>query len=105
MITSASVTLRKAVVEIRAKETEKMGRAYSSPYEAWAKLKEMQERTKTNVKTLETLQGDVWTAVKDQNEEAVAINLRALSSTAMELCAAFATIAAEAERAADEVLD
>ena len=99
-----AVAVRSTVAEIRAREREKMGRPYASVHEAWARLKELQEVIKTDLKTLETLHTDVWSAAKEHNEEAAAVNLRAMANTAAALCVTVATIAAEAERAADDCI-
>lgn len=80
-----------------------MGRPYASGYEAWAKVKHLLERAKADEKTLDSLQGDIWGAVKADNIEEVIVELNAMSSKAMEVCMVFATIAAEVNRAAEEL--
>jgi uncharacterized NAD(P)/FAD-binding protein YdhS len=92
-----------AVQECREKEAKRMGRAYASGYEAWAKLKHLLERAETAKKTLGTLQGDIWNAIKDDNDESVIVHLNAVGSQAMDMCVLLATVVAEANRAAEEL--
>lgn len=96
-------TFVKAVQECREREAKRMGRPYASGYEAWAKVKHLLERAKADEKTLDGLQGDIWNAVKADNIEEVIVELNAMSSKAMEVCMVYATIAAEVNRAAEEL--
>ena len=95
----------KAVQACREYEEARMGREYASSYEAWAKLKHRMERAKTAEKTMDSLQGDIWDAVKADNVEEVIVELNAMSSKAMEVCMIYATIAAEVNRAAEDLAE
>ena len=105
MTSSATHTIIKAVEEQRAVEKNKMGREFASGYEAWARIKRMLEVAKADVKAIETLQDDVWKAIKEDNEESANIHLNALGNKALEICVTFTTITAEAQRAAEELRD
>ena len=96
-------TFVKAVQECREREEQRMGRPYASGYEAWARVKHLLERAETAKKTLGTLQGDIWNAIKDDNEESVIVHLNAVGSQAMDMCMLLATVVAEANRAAEEL--
>ena len=95
----------KAVQECRAREEKRMGRAYASGHEAWAVVKHLLERAKADEKTLDSLQGDIWAAVKAENIEEVIVELNAMSSKAMVVCMTYATLAAEVNRAAEDLAD
>ena len=103
MIMSAAQTIVRAVQERKVALREKMGREYASGHEAWAKLKQLMEQAKADEKNVESLQGELWSAIKDENEDEVTIDLHTMGNKAMEICMTFATIAAEAHRAADEL--
>lgn len=105
LTSSATHTIIKAVGELRETEKNKMGREFASGYEAWAKVKRVLEMAKADMKSIETLHDDVWKAVKEDNEESINIHLNALGNKALEICVTFATIAAEAQRAAEEMRD
>lgn len=105
LTSSATHTIIKAVEEQRTAEKNKMGREFASGYEAWAKIKRLLEIAKSDVKNIETLQDDVWKAIKEDNEESANIHLNALGNKALEICVAFSTVAAEAQRAAEELRD
>jgi len=92
-----------AVQECREKEETRMGRPYASGYEAWAKLKHLLERAEAGKKTLSNLQGDIWDAIKGNNDESVIVHLNAMGSQAMDMCVLLATVVAEANRAAEEL--
>lgn len=93
----------RAVQECREKEEKRMGRPYASGYEAWARLKHLLERAEADKKNLGTLQGNIWDAIKDNNEESVIVYLNAVGSQAMDMCVLLATVVAEANRAAEEL--
>lgn len=95
----------KAVQECREREEKRMGRAYASGHEAWAVLKHLLERAKADEKTMDSLQGDIWAAVKADNMEEVMVELNAMSNKAMEVCMTYATIAAEVNRAAEDLAE
>lgn len=103
MIMSAAQTIVRAVQERKVALREKMGREYASGYEAWAKLKQLMEQAKADEKNVESLHGELWGAIKDDNDDEVTIDLHTMGNKAMEICMTFATIAAEAHRAADEL--
>lgn len=94
-----------AVQECREREAERMGCPYASGYEAWARLKHLLERAETARKTLGNLHGDLWDAIKGDNDESVMVHLNAMGSQAMDMCVLLATIVAEANRAAEELAD
>lgn len=103
MIMSAAQTIVRAVNERKVALREKMGREYASGHEAWAKLKQLMEEAKADEKTVESLQGELWKAIKDDNDDEISIELHTIGNKAMEICMTFATIAAEAHRAEDEL--
>lgn len=103
MIMSAAQTIVRAVNERKVALREKMGREYASGHEAWAKLKQLMEQAKADEKTVESLQGELWKAIKEDNDDEISIELHTMGNKAMEICMTFATIAAEAHRAADEL--
>ena len=105
LTSSATHTMIKAVKEAQEAERNKMGREFASGYEAWAKIKRLLETVKADMKTVDSLQDDVWKAIKEDNEEAVNINLNALSNRVLEVCVTAVRIAAEAQRAAEELRD
>lgn len=84
-------------------EKEQMGREFASPHEAWARLKELSEEIGDAGKTIGTLQGDIWKAIRAGNDEEVMVELRQVGNLAMQTCATYARLAAEALRAADEL--
>ena len=92
-----------AVQECREKEEKRMGRAYASGYEAWAKVKHLLERADTGKKNLGELQKNIWDAIKDNSDESVIVYLNAMGNQAMDLCMLLATVVAEANRAAEEL--
>ena len=100
---SESSLLLKAVAEQREKEKANMGRAYASGYEVWAKVKRMMEEAKVDEKTAGSLHDDVWKAVKEDNEDALIVNLHALGNDAIKAAMTWVYVAAEAHRAADEL--
>lgn len=55
-----------------------------------------------DAKALEKLHGELWDAIKDGNEDEALIELGAINANAAALCAAFAGMAAEAQRAVEE---
>ena len=99
----APVLVKKTVDEMATESRNRMKRDYASGYEAWAMLRRQLEQSGADMKTLEKLHGDLWKGVKDDNEDEVLIELRAISNSAMGICAQFAAIAAEAQRAAEEL--
>ena len=103
MIMSAAQTIVRAVQERKVALREKMGREYASGREAWAKRKQLMEQAKVDEKNIEGLQGELWNAIKDENDDEVTIDLHTMGNKAVEICMTFATIAAEAHRAADEL--
>lgn len=51
---------------------EERGRGFASDREAWAELKECIERTKQMHTDIEKVHKEMWSAVKDRNEDAFA---------------------------------
>lgn len=82
---------------------KRMGREYASAYEAWAVLADGLERAKSDMKALEKLHTDLWKATREGNEDEVLIELRQVGSSATLLSAQLAALAAEAQRAAEEL--
>ena len=102
-----STTAQKAVGELvaacRDAETNDMQRPFASAYEVWARLKDVREQAKNEEKNVDKLHGEIWEAVVEKNDDEQSIELRELGRRARELTFLWATIAAEAERGADEV--
>lgn len=92
-----------AVQECREREETRMGRPYASGHEAYSKLKLMLERVETGKKNLGELQKNIWDAIKDNSDESVIVYLNAVGNQAMDLCMLLATVAAEANRAAENL--
>lgn len=84
-------------------ETNDMQRPFASAYEVWARLKDLREQAKREEKNADSLHGDIWKAVTEKNDDEQSIELRELGRIARGLTLLWATIAAEAERGADEV--
>lgn len=67
--------LQAAVAEAVSGTMEERGRGFASDREAWAELKECIERTKQMHKMhtdIEKVHKEMWSAVKDRNEDAFA---------------------------------
>ena len=64
--------LRAAVAEAVSGTMEERGRGFASDREAWAELKECIERTKQMHTDIEKVHKEMWSAVKDRNEDAFA---------------------------------
>ena len=103
MLMNTQATIVRAVNERKVALRDRMGREYASGHELWAKLKQLMEEAKADEKTVESLQGELWKAIKDDNDDEITIELNTIGNKAMEICGTFATIAAEAHRAADEL--
>lgn len=58
--------------------------------------------TKKSEEALEKLHSELWDAIKDGNEDEALIEMGAINASAAALCAAFAGMAAEAQRAVEE---
>lgn len=58
--------------EGEAEAMEERGRGFASDREAWAELKECIERTKQMHTDIEKVHKEMWSAVKDRNEDAFA---------------------------------
>lgn len=75
-ITSSRVrlmaNLQAAVAEAVSGTMEERGRGFASDREAWAELKECIERTKQMHTDIEKVHKEMWSAVKDRNEDAFA---------------------------------
>lgn len=99
---NVALLVSQTVTEAQSQSRIKMGRAYASFYEAWAVLRQRIEETKRDAKALEKLHGELWDAIKDGNEDEALIELGTISANAAALCAAFAGMAAEAQRAVEE---
>lgn len=85
------------------KKKMKQASKQASPHEAWARVKELSEELGDAGKTISSLQTDMWKAIRAGNEEEVVIELRQIGNQAMQACALYARLAAEALRAADEI--
>lgn len=70
--------------------------------EAWAVLRQRIEETKRDAKALEKLHSELRDAIKDGNEDEALIEMGAINANAAALCAAFAGMAAKAQRAVEE---
>lgn len=103
MLLAAQSSIVRAVNERKIALRERMGREFASGHEVWAKMKQLMEEAKADEKTVESLQGELWKAIKDDNDDEISIELHTIGNQAMEICMTFATIAAEAHRAADEL--
>ena len=64
--------LQAAVAEAVSGTMEERGRGFASDREAWAELKECIERTKQMHTDIEKVHKEMWSAVKDRNEDAFA---------------------------------
>ena len=62
--------LQAAVAEAVSGTMEERGRGFASDREAWAELKECIERTKQMHTDIEKVHKEMWSAVKDRNEDA-----------------------------------
>ena len=99
---NVALLVSQTVTEAQSQSRIKMGRDYASFYEAWAVLRQRIEETKRDAKALEKLHSELWDAIKDGNEDEALIEMGAINASAAALCAAFAGMAAEAQRAVEE---
>lgn len=97
---NVALLVSQTVTEAQSQSRIKMGRDYASFYEAWAVLRQRIEETKRDAKALEKLHSELRDAIKDGNEDE--IEMGAINASAAALCAAFAGMAAEAQRAVEE---
>lgn len=95
--------INEAVQACKDTAAKDMQRPFASAYEVWARLKDLLEQAKKATKDVEKIHGDIWDAVKDQNDDEQSIELRELGRQARTLASVWATVAADAERGADEV--
>lgn len=91
------------VAQAEAQSKLRMGRNYASGYEVWAMLRRQLEDIQQDVKNVAKLHGEMWSAVKDDNLDEVMAEMSCISSSASVLCAALAALAAEAQRAVEEL--
>lgn len=103
VLMKSAAKIGEAVRGMAKDSRERMGREYASAYEAWAVLADGLERTKSDMKELEKLHTDLWKATREGNEDEVLIELRQAGSSATLLSAQLAALAAEAQRAAEEL--
>lgn len=101
--TEAQKSVEPLVVACKDAETNDMQRPFASAYEVWARLKDLLEKAKAEGKNVDKLHGEIWKAVVEKNDDEQSIELRELGRIARGLVHLWATIAAEAERGADEV--
>ncbi len=99
----ANQALLNAVSSMRGEEKERMGREYASAHEAYARLLELNEQAKKEGKSADELLKDIWSAVKDRNDDEIHIELRQLGNAMIGVCMTYALMAAEAHRAAEEL--
>lgn len=99
----SAAKIGEAVLGMAKDSHERMGRKYASAFEAWAVLADGLERAKNDMKALEKLHTDLWKATREGNEDEVLIELRQAGSSATLLSAQLAALAAEAQRAAEEL--
>lgn len=103
VLMKSAAKIGEAVRGMAKDSRERMGREYASAYEAWAVLADGLERAKSDMKALEKLHTDLWKATREGNEDEVLIELRQAASSATLLSAQLAALAAEAQRAAEEL--
>ncbi len=103
VLMKSAAKIGEAVRGMAKDSRERMGREYASAYEAWAVLADGLERAKNDMKALEKLHTDLWKATREGNEDEVLIELRQAGSSATLLSAQPAALAAEAQRAAEEL--
>ena len=99
----AGQRLEELVAACADAETNEMQRPFASAYEIWARLKDLMEQAKNEEKNGTKLHGEIWDAVVARNDDEQSIELRELGRTARSTALMWATIAAVAERGADEV--
>ena len=68
--------MQATTTELLEQTLKERGRGFASDREAWALLKESIENIEVRMKTIKDLHKDMWSAVKDHNEDA----FRALSN-------------------------
>ena len=103
VLMKSAAKIGEAVRGMAKDSRERMGREYASAYEAWAVLADGLERAKNDMKALEKLHTDLWKATREGNEDEVLIELRQAGPSATLLSAQLAALAAEAQRAAEEL--
>ena len=87
--------LQAAVAEAVSGTMEERGRGFASDREAWAELKECIERTKQMHTDIEKVHKEMWSAVKDRNEDAFAALSQEFERSSRILGEAFALDAAQ----------
>lgn len=80
---------------------KKQGRGFASYREAWADLKLRHEQLKPGLKSLEDMLKEMWSAVKENNEDAAAAYSQNIESTAAQLACDLLYLAAAAKISAD----
>lgn len=99
--TSARVRLmgdmQAAITEAMSGTMEERGRGFASDREAWAELKECIERTKQMHTDIEKVHKEMWSAVKDRNEDAFAALAQELERAAARLAEEWAQTSALAK--------
>lgn len=80
-----------AHAELLAATLEERGRGFASDREAWALLKESIENVETRMKVIKELHKDMWSAVKDHNEDAFCALSSEFQRSAMLLSMEWAT--------------
>ena len=62
--------MREVHGELLRDTLEERGRGFASDGEAWASIKESLENIEARMKSIKDLHKDMWSAVKDRNEDA-----------------------------------
>lgn len=93
--------IQSARTEAVLSSLKKMGRGFASDREAWAELKLRHEQLKPTLKGIEDALKEMWGAVKENNEDAVAAYCQTIENSAAQLAGDLLYIAAAAQIHAD----
>lgn len=78
------------------------GRGYASDKEVWAELKLQLDLVKDAIKDAENVHKEMWKAIKESNEDAVAAFMQEFERGASKLAGAFIRISATAKIALED---
>lgn len=91
--------LMSAEAELLDAVLERRGRGFASDYEAWSELREKLEAMKNCVKDVQALHDELWSAVKERNDDAFMALLAELERASLKNAAGWMRCAATAKLA------
>ena len=95
-----SETLLQAAEEMQGEERKRRGgELYHSDHEVWSILKESMETADKAANPIAKLHKEMWDAVKERNDEMIAVDLQAMKNAAMQAAMEYIRLAAQAANA------